>query len=450
MAATSSSAAAPGVLLVFNADATKVPPAPDARLPVPPHGAVGEGHLCFAASADEIAGWKAHLEAKKIAIESEFEWPQGGRSIYIRDPSGNSIEFAEPQNLGPLMHSLTWKEDRRRQPQCRQAARIRRPDGAVRLRSEVGQGVWPAGAGGDRHHFRGERLHQGAGRRKGAPACRRCRTIPACASMRLTAQPGVYTANWAETPDGSRDFGMAMQRTEVALQEVGAASADQRKGRFVAVICLAFPDGEAEYYRGEAEGTLVWPPRGELGFGYDPVFLPDGFDKTFGEMSAEEKHGWKPGQLTRCRTAPAPSRSSPRLPIGLGMAHAARPEPGFGVYVHWPFCAAKCPYCDFNSHVRTSRIDEARFAARFRARNRDHARAAPGRTVDQHLPRRRHAIADAAGDRGRDPRRGGQELDRRAGRRDDAGGQPVQRRGRRAFAAIARRASTASRSACRR
>ena len=90
----------PGVLLVFNAEATKIPPAPDARLPVPPHGTVGEGHLCFAATADEIAGWKAHLEAKKIAIESEFEWPQGGRSIYIRDPSGNSIEFAEPRIWG--------------------------------------------------------------------------------------------------------------------------------------------------------------------------------------------------------------------------------------------------------------------------------------------------------------------------------------------------------------
>jgi catechol 2,3-dioxygenase-like lactoylglutathione lyase family enzyme len=88
------------VLLIFNAEATKVPPAPDARLKVPPHGAVGDGHLCFAASADEIVRWKAHLEAKKIAIESEFEWPQGGRSIYIRDPSGNSIEFAEPRIWG--------------------------------------------------------------------------------------------------------------------------------------------------------------------------------------------------------------------------------------------------------------------------------------------------------------------------------------------------------------
>lgn len=114
----------------------------------------------------------------------------------------------------------------------------------------------------------------------------------------LDGAPGVYTANWAETPDGSRDFGMAMQRTEVALQEVGAITPARRKGRFVAVICLAFPDGQAEYFRGEVEGTLVWPPRGELGFGYDPVFLPDGFEKTFGEMSAKEKHGWKPGQPT--------------------------------------------------------------------------------------------------------------------------------------------------------
>ena len=111
----------------------------------------------------------------------------------------------------------------------------------------------------------------------------------------LDGAPGVYTANWAETPDGTRDFAMAMQRTEVAMQEVAASEPAKRGGRFVAVICLAFPNGEAEYYRGEVEGTLVWPPRGELGFGYDPVFLPDGYDKTFGEMTAEEKHGWKPG-----------------------------------------------------------------------------------------------------------------------------------------------------------
>jgi XTP/dITP diphosphohydrolase len=90
--------------------------------------------------------------------------------------------------------------------------------------------------------------------------------------------------------------GIAMQRTEIALHEVGASDPARRTGKFVAVICLAWPDGYAEYFRGEAEGTLVWPPRGDKGFGYDPVFQPNGYDKTFGEMDAEQKHGWKPGQ----------------------------------------------------------------------------------------------------------------------------------------------------------
>jgi catechol 2,3-dioxygenase-like lactoylglutathione lyase family enzyme len=86
-----------GVLLLFNAEATKEPPGPGAKLPVPPHGAVGQGHLCFAATADEIERWKAHLTARGVAIEADFLWPSGGRSIYFRDPSGNSLEFAEPK-----------------------------------------------------------------------------------------------------------------------------------------------------------------------------------------------------------------------------------------------------------------------------------------------------------------------------------------------------------------
>ena len=86
-----------GVLLLFNAEATRHPPASDARLPVPPHGTTGQGHLCFAASAEELNRWKAHLDTHGVAIEAEFEWPQGGRSIYLRDPSGNSLEFAEPK-----------------------------------------------------------------------------------------------------------------------------------------------------------------------------------------------------------------------------------------------------------------------------------------------------------------------------------------------------------------
>jgi catechol 2,3-dioxygenase-like lactoylglutathione lyase family enzyme len=86
-----------GVLLLFNAEATKEPPSPGARLPVPPHGATGQGHLCFAASDEEIERWKVCLREKGVAIEADFIWPGGGRSIYFRDPSGNSLEFAEPK-----------------------------------------------------------------------------------------------------------------------------------------------------------------------------------------------------------------------------------------------------------------------------------------------------------------------------------------------------------------
>ena len=109
----------------------------------------------------------------------------------------------------------------------------------------------------------------------------------------LDGQPGVYTADWAEKEDGSgRDFGLAMQKVEDALQVKGATSSEQRTGRFVATLCLIWPDNHVEYFRGEAEGQLIWPPRGELGFGYDPMFLPNGHDRTFGEMTSAEKHGW--------------------------------------------------------------------------------------------------------------------------------------------------------------
>jgi len=113
----------------------------------------------------------------------------------------------------------------------------------------------------------------------------------------LGGDPGVYTADWAQKPDGTgRDCGMAMRKVEDLLQEKGATEPARRGGRFVAVLCLAWPDGHAEYFRGEVEGTLVWPPRGTRGFGYDPVFLPEGHEQTFGEMSAGEKHSWEAGR----------------------------------------------------------------------------------------------------------------------------------------------------------
>lgn len=114
----------------------------------------------------------------------------------------------------------------------------------------------------------------------------------------LDGAPGVYTANWAEREDGSRDFRMAMEKVEKALQDRGATTPDKRTARFVSVLCLAWPDGHTETFRGEVEGTVVWPPRGTSGFGYDPVFQPAGHERTFGEMTAQEKHGWKPGQAS--------------------------------------------------------------------------------------------------------------------------------------------------------
>lgn len=111
----------------------------------------------------------------------------------------------------------------------------------------------------------------------------------------LDGAPGVYTANWAEKDDGTRDFAMAMEKVEKALAERGATTPDSRGARFVSVLCLAWPDGHTEHFRGEVQGTVVWPPRGTQGFGYDPVFQPQGHSGTFGEMSAEDKHGWKPG-----------------------------------------------------------------------------------------------------------------------------------------------------------
>lgn len=87
------------MLLIFNPDLTLIPPAPGA-LPVPPHGGRGPGHVCFRASAAEIGLWRDRLAASGIAIEADFEWPQGGRSLYFRDPAGNSVEFAEPRIWG--------------------------------------------------------------------------------------------------------------------------------------------------------------------------------------------------------------------------------------------------------------------------------------------------------------------------------------------------------------
>ncbi|WP_111429435.1 RdgB/HAM1 family non-canonical purine NTP pyrophosphatase [Rhodobacteraceae bacterium DSL-40] len=103
----------------------------------------------------------------------------------------------------------------------------------------------------------------------------------------LGGAPGVYTADWAETPDG-RDFVLAMTRVQEELDRIGAPA--PRTARFRCTLVLAWPDGHDEVFDGRVEGQCVWPMRGEEGHGYDPVFLPDGYEITFGEMDRWEKN----------------------------------------------------------------------------------------------------------------------------------------------------------------
>lgn len=98
----------------------------------------------------------------------------------------------------------------------------------------------------------------------------------------LDGAPGIYSARWAEP---GRDFRVAMERVE---RELGA-NAD-RAAWFACVLALSWPDGHSEAFEGRVTGALIWPPRGKLGFGYDPMFVADGHDLTFGEMAPEAKH----------------------------------------------------------------------------------------------------------------------------------------------------------------
>ncbi len=117
----------------------------------------------------------------------------------------------------------------------------------------------------------------------------------------LDGAPGIFSARWA---GATKDFNTAMARIERLLQERDAGEPEQRKAHFVSALCVAWPDGHVEEVEARVDGTLVWPPRGDAGFGYDPAFLPDGHTRTFGEMSSIEKHGLPP--------------------LGLGLSHRAK------------------------------------------------------------------------------------------------------------------------------
>ncbi len=103
----------------------------------------------------------------------------------------------------------------------------------------------------------------------------------------LAGAPGIHSARWAGEP---RDFYRAMSKVESELQSLGARAPAQRRAKFVCMLCLANPEGAAQFFEGTVPGHLVWPPRGTQGFGYDPIFVPEGYDITFGEMDPDKKH----------------------------------------------------------------------------------------------------------------------------------------------------------------
>ncbi|RZN09358.1 non-canonical purine NTP pyrophosphatase, RdgB/HAM1 family [Bradyrhizobium genosp. SA-3] len=117
----------------------------------------------------------------------------------------------------------------------------------------------------------------------------------------LDGAPGIFSARWAGP---NKDFAVAMAQIERLLQERGATAPAKRTAHFVSALCVAWPDDHLEEVEARVDGTLVWPPRGTAGFGYDPMFLPDGHSRTFGEMESIEKHGLPP--------------------LGLGLSHRAR------------------------------------------------------------------------------------------------------------------------------
>jgi XTP/dITP diphosphohydrolase len=107
----------------------------------------------------------------------------------------------------------------------------------------------------------------------------------------LGGAPGIHSARWAGE---DKNFMRAMETIESMLKDHGADRPALRAAQFVSALCVAWPDGHVEEFEGTVDGTLVWPPRGKAGFGYDPMFLPDGHSRTFGEMTSEEKHGLPP------------------------------------------------------------------------------------------------------------------------------------------------------------
>lgn len=273
-----------GMLLVFNPCASEVKP--KSFTSAPPHGAHGPGHVCFSATAAELDTWRKHLKGHGVAIEADFEWPGGGHSIYCRDPAGNSVEFAEPRIWGLPRRSLRNQKlvvASHNPGKIKEINELLGPFG-VEAVSAGSLGLPEPEETGTTFEANAQLKSEAAA--KGAALVSLADDSGLCVEA-LGGDPGIYSARWAGP---SKDFALAMRNVEEKLQAVGATSPEKRRAHFVSVLSVAWPDGHVENFEGQVHGTLVWPPRGKRGFGYDPMFLPDGRSETFGEMDPDAKH----------------------------------------------------------------------------------------------------------------------------------------------------------------
>jgi non-canonical purine NTP pyrophosphatase (RdgB/HAM1 family) len=273
------------MLLLFNPDKTAAvrPQGPGVA---PPHGAHGPGHLCFRASLAEIDIWRERFENAGVVIDADFLWSNGARSLYIRDPAGNCIEFAEPKlwEIAEPVRSVRGAKlvaASHNPGKLREIEDLLGPHGVVAVSSGALGLTEPEETAPD---FAGNAIikSEAAARASGLVAISDDSGL--CVDA-LDGAPGVHSARWAGP---SKDFALAMRNVEEKLQAIPGAS---RRAQFISALAVTWPDGATQVFEGRVDGTLVWPPRGTKGFGYDPMFVPDGHAQTFGEMEPAVKHG---------------------------------------------------------------------------------------------------------------------------------------------------------------
>ena len=313
-----------------------------------------------------------------------------------------------------------------RHPQSGQAQGNARAAGALRHRSAIGRRARPRRAGGNRQDLRRRMRASRRWPRPRRPAAPAFADDSGLVVDALDGEPGIHSARWAG-PD--KDFRAAMNRIQTLLIERGAKTPEQRRAHFVAALCLAWPDGHVGGIRGprrwrrrlaaarrqrlrlrsavparrlrphlrrdERARKSTGCRRKAKGLSHRArafVKLAAGLpaprlDERATCTCARNRYNFK--YLSAAKSHPR-WQPSPTRPMMVNMTSTDAP---FGVYVHWPFCLSKCPYCDFNSHVRHGGIDEARFVRAFEARDRGdrraHAAAAPCRASSSAAARRR-------------------------------------------------------------